>query len=168
MCNIPHEEQKKLFFLKFGQHFFNFEETQKLLKTLLELCFVQHTRTNSMFTFQPKKPATAKNANPALTCWIFLLGTKNQQIFCLGVMVHEAIQGSEWWLRKRKTISIFEQIYPPTTNKHTQTWVKTGKKRSIYGIILLATHCLRQLTKNSIPINFYTISLYSKATWFSQ
>ena len=36
-------------------------------------------------------------------------------------------------LRKRKTIHIFDAVFPPITTQHIQTWTKKGIRYSIYG-----------------------------------
>ena len=62
---------------------------------LLEMCFVQHVETKSVFTFQPIKRlvfTTAKCAKPPATFGIFLSGTENRQFCCLAVMEHIALQ----------------------------------------------------------------------------
>ena len=59
------------------------------------MCFVQHVEMKSVFTFQPKKrlvSTTVKSAKPAVTFWMFLLRTKNGQLYCLVVMEHIALQ----------------------------------------------------------------------------
>ena len=94
---------------------------------LSEMCIVQHVEMKSLFTFQPIKrlvPTTLKSAKPAPTFWIFHLRTKNRQLCCLAVTVPIVLQRDESRLRKRKTISIFEEISPPITTKHTRTWTK--------------------------------------------
>ena len=65
---------------------------------------------------------------------------------------------------ERETISVYEEIPPPITIKHTRIWAKKSKNRPIYSIILSTPHWLIQLTKNSFPFSFDTLSVYSKAT----
>ena len=43
-----------------------------------------------------------------------------------------------------------------------------GKNHFIYGIIVSTPHWFIHLTKNSFPFSYYTLSVCSKATWFSQ
>ena len=70
--------------------------------------------------------------------------------------------------KKEKTISIFKKISPPIKTKHIRTWTKKGRNYSIFGIIVSTPHWFTQLTKTSFTFSFYTISVYVKATWFSQ
>ena len=105
-------------------------------KRLLEMCIVQHVETKSLFTFQPIKrlvSTTVKSAKPVATFLIFLLRNKNQQLCCLAVMEDIALQENESQLRKRKAISIFDEISPPITIKHIRTWTKKGQIESNYG-----------------------------------
>ena len=74
----------------------------------------------------------------------------------------------EYRLRKRKTISIFEENSPPISNKLTLTCAMKGKNHSIYGGKVSTPHWLIQLTKISFAFLFYKITVNSKATWFSQ
>ena len=74
----------------------------------------------------------------------------------------------ESWLRNWKTISFFAEISPPIAIKHTQTSANKGINHSIYGMIVSNAQWLTQLSGNSFPFSFYTPSVYSKATYFSQ
>ena len=69
---------------------------------------------------------------------------------------------------EKKAILIFEENFPPFTTKHIRTWTKKGRSFSIYGIIVSTPHWLIQLTKTSFTLSIYTLSVYIKATWFSQ
>ena len=73
----------------------------------------------------------------------------------------------ESWLRKRKTNSFFGDISPPITINHTRTWAKKSENHSTYVIIMSTSHWLIQILRTSFPVSFYTLSVYSKATWLS-
>ena len=110
-----------------------------------EMCIVQHVEIKSLFTFQPIKrlvSTTVKRAKPAATFWIFLLRSKNRQYCCLAVTVHVVCNKDESWLRKRKAISIFEEISPPITTKHSRTWTIRGQIQSKYGINVSVSYWL--------------------------
>ena len=149
----------------------NFVRTTKY-KRLLEMCIVQHVELKSVFTFQPIKwqvSSTVRSAKPAVMFWIFLLRTKNQQLCCFWRWWYTLLcKKAESRLRERYTISTFEEISPPITIKHTRTWPKKGKNHSLWGPIVSTAHWLIQLTKKSFTFSFYTLSVYSKATHFSQ
>ena len=68
-------------------------------------------------------------------------------------------------LQKRKTIPIVEEIYAPIRSKHIRS---TSRSYSIYGIVVSTPHWSIQLTKTSFTFLFCTLSVYIKATWFSQ
>ena len=96
---------------------------------LSEMCIVQHVEKKMCFTIQPKKrlvSTTVKSAKLAATFWIFFLRTKKRQLCCLAVTVHIASQKDESWLRKRKAISIFEEISLPN---HNQAHLNQNQKR---------------------------------------
>ena len=79
-------------------------------KKLLEMCTVQHVETKSMFTFQPIKRlvcTTVKSAKPAATFCIFLLRIKNQQLCCLAVMEHIALQERRVAIQEKEKPSPF-------------------------------------------------------------
>ena len=62
---------------------------------LSERCIVQHVQMKSVFTFQPTKRLvfmTVKSAKPAATFLIFILRTKNRQLYCLVVTVPIVLQ----------------------------------------------------------------------------
>ena len=79
-------------------------------------------------------------------------------------------QKDESWLQKWKTNSFFEEFSPPTTINHTQTKAKKGKILPFLAwICRFSIGCwLLQLTRNSVFVSFYTLSVNSKATGFSQ
>ena len=96
---------------------------------LLEMCIVQNVETKNVFTFQPMKrlvSTTVKSAKPAATFWIFLLRIKNQHYVVWGWWYTLFCKKDESRLRKRKTISILEEIPPSITTKHIRTWTKKG------------------------------------------
>ena len=85
---------------------------------------------------------------------------KNWQSCWLVEMVHIALQRRRVVTTIKKTISVFEEIQPPITTKHTGIWAKKGKNCSILGIIVSTPHWLMLLTKNSVPFHL----LYFKST----
>ena len=157
-------------FLNLGQVIHFFEEMKISIEGVIgdvyslacpnENCVYLSTNKNSNFHFCKK----CRACSHALEFPSF----KEQKptFSCLEVMVHIALQQNESWLRK-KTSSIFEEVYPPITIKHTRTWARKSKNHSIYGIIVSILHWLIQITKKSFPFAFCTLSVYCKATWFS-
>ena len=99
---------------------------------------------------------SVKSANLSLTCWMFLFRTKNRQLCCFVVMVHIALQQKRV-VSRRKTISIFKEVFPPITIKNTGNWTIKGKNHYIYGKIALTPHSLIQLTQNSLAFSFITL-----------
>ena len=140
-------------------------------KRLLEMCIVQYVEMKSAFTFQPVKclvSTTVKSAKPAATFSIFFYGPKADIYVVWRWWNTLLFKKDELRRQKRRAISFFEEISPPVTIKHTRTWAKKGKSHSSYGLIVWTPHCLIELTKNSLTFSFFTLSFYSKATWFSQ
>ena len=140
-------------------------------KRLLEMCIVQHVELKNVFLFQPIKRlvfTTVKSAKPAATFWIFLLRTKNRQCCCWRWWNTLLCKKGESRLRKRKTISDFEEFSPPITSKLIWTGTKKSKVYSIHGKIVSRPHWLIQLSKNSFTLSFYKFSVYIKGTWLSQ
>ena len=102
------------------------------------MCIVQHVETKNVFTFQPIKRlvcTTVKSAKPAATFWIFLLKTKNQQLFCLAVKEHIALPERRIAITKKKNHLNFwrkfsanhNQAHPNSNHKRTnrvQIWNK--------------------------------------------
>ena len=116
----------KFTFLKCDQGIYIFENKQKN-KFFLVYCIVQHAQKKSVFTFQQTKKlvsATINHAKPHFTRLIYPLRAKNWHLCCLVVMIQSALQKDESGLRNRNNISIFEEIYPPITIKHTLTCIK--------------------------------------------
>ena len=139
-------------------------------KRLLKMCIVQHVETKNMFTFQLIKrlvSTTVKSAKPAATFWLFLLRTEKRKLCCLLAM-GPIVSSKGRIVTTKKTIPIFEEICPPITTKHIRTWTKKSRSYSIYGIIVSTPHRLIQLNKTSFTVSFFTLSVYIKATWFSQ
>ena len=135
------------------------------------MCIVQLVEMKSVFTFQPIEglvSTTVKSAKLAATFWMFLLRTKTDNYAVWRWRYTLLRKKDESRLRKRKAISIFEETSPPITTKHIRTWTKKRRRYSIYGIIVSTPHWLIQLTKTSFTLSFYTLSVYIKATWFSQ
>ena len=137
---------------------------------LLEMFYLHHVEMKNVFTFQPIKrlvSTSVKGTKPAATFRRFLQRPKTdncavwwqwQTLFC---------QKDESWLRKWKTISFFfKKSSPPIRISHTRTWAKESKNLSFFGIIVSISHWLIQLTWNFFPASFYTLSVYTKATWF--
>ena len=71
-------------------------------------------------------------------------------------------------LRKRKTISIFVELFSQSQPSTSEPQTKKCRKYSIYGLIVLTPHWLIQLTKTSFTLSLYALSVYIKATRFSQ
>ena len=132
MCqvrNFPSEQQTVSFFLKSDQGIYIFEAIQSSIRDVIGHVYCPTCQTKSVFTSQPTKTlisTTVKSAKPALTCSVLHLRTKNQQYLHLVEMVLSFARNVSR-LRKRKTISIFEEIYPPTTIKHTRTCARNCK-----------------------------------------
>ena len=96
---------------------------------LSDMCIVQHVEMKSVFTFQPIKrlvSTTVKRAKPAATFWIFFLRTKNQQLCYLTVTLHIDLPERRVATTIKKNHLHFEEISPPITTKHIQTWTKKG------------------------------------------
>ena len=125
----------------------------------------------SKFTFQPIKhlvSTTVKSATPVATFWIFFPRTKNRQLCCLAAMARIVLAKRRVMTTKMKNHLFSEGIFPPITINHTRCWAKRNKNPPTYGIVVSTSHWLTQLSSNLFPDSFETLSVYSKATWFSQ
>ena len=104
---------------------------------LLKMCTVQHVETKSVFTFHPLKrlvSATVKSGKPAAMFWIFLLRSKNQQLCCLAVMEHIALQerqvaNTKSHLHFRRNFSANHNQAYPNLNQERTNRVQLWKKR---------------------------------------
>ena len=66
----------------------------------------------------------------------------------------DSTEKNESWLGKRKTNSIFEEIFQPITTKHNRTSTKKHKNHSVQSIIVLNPHWLVQISKKTFSIRF--------------
>ena len=131
---------------------------------LLEMYIVQHVETKIVFKFQPTKrlvSTTAKSAKPNATFRIFLLRTKNQQLCCLAVLEHIALQ------EKRLA----------TTKNHLHFWKKfanhshphqKGQIESKYGINLFVSYWWMIWGTYSVFKSIFSISFHSQSFKFIQ
>ena len=138
-------------------------------KILLEKCIVPHVETKSVFTFQPRKrlvSTTVRSAKPAATFCLFLLWTRNRQLCCLfgGDGTHCFARKTSRNYEKEKSSPFLKkflrQSQPSTSESEPK---KVEMFTSIYGISVSTPHCLKQLTKSSFTLSFYTLSVYIQA-----
>ena len=135
------------------------------------MCIVQHVEMKSVFTFQPIKQlvsTTVKSAKPAATLWIIPLRTKNRQLCCLAVTVHIVLQERRVPNTKKKSHLHFWRNFSANHNQAHPNLNQKRRSYSIYGIIVSTPHWLMQLSKTSVTLSFYTLSVYIKATWTPQ
>ena len=137
-------------------------------RRLLEICIVQHVELKSVFTFQPTRTpvySTVKGAKPDLTCQIITLRTKNRQICCFMVMVHNPLQEKRvLTTKKRNHLYFFKKFHRQSKSSTPESASEKEKNRSIYDIIVSTPYWLIQSTKNSFAFSFYIFSVYSRAT----
>ena len=132
---------------------------------------VQHVEMKSVFTFQPIKwlvSNTVWSAKPAATFWMFVLRTKNRQLGWVARMVHIVLQEKRVATTEKKSLLHFWKSFSLIISKDIRTWTRKSRSYSIYGMIVSTPHWLIQLTKSWFTLSFYTLSVYIKATWFSQ
>ena len=67
---------------------------------------------------------------------------------------------------EKKYHLLFDELCPPITIKHTRTCAKKEKNNSVYGKSVSIPLWLMQLTENSFAFPIYTLSVYSKGTFF--
>ena len=148
---------------------------------LLEMCIVQrptwrnekcvYFSTNKMNSFYDCKKCKA-------CCHVLNFPFKDQKptIMLFGGDGTYCLHESQ--LRKRKAISIFEEISTPITTKHNRIWTKKGWNESKYGINVSVSYWLMIWAKFLIFESFCSISICSqplklnqpayKKSWFSQ
>ena len=140
-------------------------------KRPLDMCIIHHVEMKIVFTFQPMKQLVCtfvKSAKPAATFWTFLLRTKNRQLCWLVVTVHSILQQKVVATTKKKSRLHFWRNFSANLNEAHPNLNQKCKSCSFYGIIVSIPHWLIQLTKTSCILSFYTLSVYIKATRFSQ
>ena len=122
--NILFEEQRNLFFSKFRQRIYIFEE---MLKSIHGVVGESHvccpTRSN-----KPRELAdsmTVKSRKPAVTCFFSIYGTKANKNF-LWWRLHG--KKDEHWLQEGKPSLFLKTNSLPIAVSHTWTSVKRGKK----------------------------------------
>ena len=145
---------------------------------LLEMCIVEHVEMKSVFTFQPiiaPVSTTVKSAKPAATFWIFLFRTKIRQLYWLVVTLLIVLQKKSSRDYEKKTISFFEEISQPITNKHIRKWSEKGQIKSKHGIDVSVSYWLTIWAIYSFSNHFVqfqsTVNLpptYTKSSWSSQ
>ena len=174
MCqvhNLPFEEQTNSFLLMFGQVIHIFEETKISFQNVIgdvycppcpdEKCVYLSTNKNSNF-FDSKKRKTA------LTCFIFVLRTKNRQLFWLVVMVLIVLQEKRVATMNKDFHPQFWRDFFATHNQaHTKLGQKTQKSFH-WRHYRVDSQLVDTVTKSSFPFTIYTLSVYGKATWISQ
>ena len=145
-----------------GFSFLKMRKTQ--FKMFLEMSIVQHAQTKHVFTFQLTKfpvSTTVKSGKAALTCWIFLLRSKNWQLCCLVLMIHIGLQ--EKWVvttKKGRNDFHFRWHFPANRSRTRPSWSRKKKKSFRLWHDCDGSPCLVQLTKKSVTFSFfYTFNL---------
>ena len=126
-------------------------------KRLLEMCIVQYVEMRIVFTFQPVKRlffTPVKSAKPAATFWIFLLRSKNRQLCCSTVTVHNDLQERRVTTTEKTSHLHFWRVFPANHNQAHPNLNQKSRSYSIYGIIVSTPHWLIQLTKTSFTLSF--------------
>ena len=126
-----------------------------------EKCVHLSTKTISSFYRCKKCKACSHMMNTHLRI-------KSRQLCRLVVMVDVALHEKRVVKTKTKKNPFSEKFFHQSQSTTRELDSKKAKKISKYGIIVSTPHWLIQLTKNSFSFSFHTLSVYSKATWFSQ
>ena len=134
-------------------------------KRLMELCIVHHVEMKSVFTFQPRKRlvfTSVRSVKPAAT-----FKDQKPTITLFGGDGTHCFAKNQPRLRKRKAISIFEDISPPITTKHVRTWFQKGQNLFHLWPNRVDTPLVDTVNQNSFIISLCTLSVFIEATWFS-
>ena len=137
------------------------------------MCLVQHVEMKSVFTFQPIKrlvSTTFKSAKPAAMFSIFLLRTKNWQLYCLAVTVHIILQDRRVAITKNhlhfwRNLSANHNKAHPNLKQKTLNWVQIRNRRIRY---VLADDLSNIFIFQIILFNFNLQLTYTKSSWSSQ
>ena len=141
------------------------------IKMSFDMCFVQNVPMKSLFTFWTTKIQVltrVKRTKLAVTCRILVLKTKNRQLCHLAVTVHIASLKRRVATLKKEIHLQISRILSTNNNKRHRNLCQKKQKAFLHSIIVSNLHWLMQLNKNSFPLTFFTISVYSTTTWFSQ
>ena len=130
------------------------ERRKKQFKMFLEMSIVQHAQPKSVFTFQRKNSNfyDCKKCKACSHSWIFLWRTKNQQLCCLVVMVHIALQKKRVATMKKQIRLLFWRNISSNHSQANQDLNKKNKSHSKYVIFLSTRQWLIQLIKKCISI----------------
>ena len=107
------------------------------------------------------------NAELAATFQTIVLKTKNRQFVCLAMLAHIPLSKTHVVTTKRKNHLLFRRNFAANHNKLHRDLCRK-KNHSTFNIIVSSPLWLILLTKKSIPISYYTLSVYSKASRLSQ
>ena len=135
------------------------------------MCIVQHVEMKSVFTFQSIKRllyTTVKSAKPAFRFWKFLFWGSKTDNYGLAVMVHIFLLQRRVATTKNRSHFHFWRNFSANHNQAHPNLNQKCRSYSIYGKVVSTPHWLIQLTKTSFLLSFHTLSVYIKATWFSQ
>ena len=108
------------------------------------------------------------NANDAAMFWVCPLSSKNRKFWCLAVMPLIVSSKRQVVTTETKNHLIFWKLVTANHNQAHRNFYWKTQKHCIWGIIVSNSHCLTRLTWPSFSFYFFTLSKYSKATWFSQ
>ena len=134
----------------------------------LDMCSVQQGELKSEFTFQSKKKRLVCTNKKCIDCCHVSkipFKTKIQQLCCVAVMVHIALQERPVATTIKQTFFPFLKFFIRQLQSSTHKFApKKEKNHSLYGIIVSTPQWVIQVTKTSFPFSFSTLSVYSKAT----
>ena len=108
-----------------------------------------------------------RNAKRAATFWTSLLGSKNQNLYCLALMVRIVLSRRRVVTTKTEQNLHVQRIFSANHKKAHPEMNRRGKYPTTYGIIVSTPHWMIQLAKISFPFSLSKLSVYNEAIWFS-
>ena len=143
------------------------------------MCIVKHVEMKSVFTFQPMQrlvSTTVKSAMPAVTFWIFVLGTKNWQLCCLAVTVHIVLPERRVAITKKESHLHFWRNFSANHNQvhlnliqKSLKWVPIRNKRMRFLLVDDLSHIFffsNHFMQFQSTVNLHLT--YTKSSWSSQ
>ena len=100
---------------------------KQITRDFLEICIVQHVEMKIVFTFQPINNSSFYDCENCEACCHVLKNPFRTNFFLWRWWYTLFSKKDELRLRKRKVMSVFVEISPPVTIKHTCTWVTQAK-----------------------------------------
>ena len=106
------------------------------------------------------------NAKLAATFWTIFFGSKNRELSCWAGMVHVVLSKNWVVTTKTKNHLFFWRNFSAYHNRPPRSLYLKSQISLLFFIVVSTNHWLIQFIKNSFASSFYTLPVYTEATWF--